>query len=229
MNDKKNKNVSPIYAVALLWLFWGLLIPLVTVGRYIPLIVVAAILYKTVNNFVNAGKELKNKKREKKEPRAEKPREKKSTGNPRVDALIEQRDDFVAQMRRLNLKIDDEKISAQINDMEYTTSKIYDYVIAHPEMAGQINQFQNYYLPTTIKLLSTYERLSTQGISGENISGTMEKVKDTLDKVVEAFHKQLDTLFAGEALDVSADITVMENLMKSEGLSDDGDQLKLQL
>jgi 5-bromo-4-chloroindolyl phosphate hydrolysis protein len=229
LNDKKNKNVSPIYAVALLWLFWGLLIPLVTVGRYIPLIVVAAILYKTVNNFVNAGKELKNKKREKKEPRAEKPREKKSTGNPRVDALIEQRDDFVAQMRRLNLKIDDEKISAQINDMEYTTSKIYDYVIAHPEMAGQINQFQNYYLPTTIKLLSTYERLSTQGISGENISGTMEKVKDTLDKVVEAFHKQLDTLFAGEALDVSADITVMENLMKSEGLSDDGDQLKLQL
>ena len=58
----------------------------------------------------------------------------------------------------------------------------------------------------------------------------MKKVEDTLDMVVNAFHKQLDTLFAGEALDVSADIAVMENLMKTEGLTqDDISQIKLTL
>jgi len=54
-------------------------------------------------------------------------------------------------------------------------------------------------------------------------------VEETLDMVVEAFHKQLDTLFAGEALDVSADIQVMENLMKTEGLATDENQINLTL
>jgi hypothetical protein len=81
-----------------------------------------------------------------------------------------------------------------------------------------------------MKLLNTYDRMGSQGVAGENISGTMKKVEDTLDMVVNAFHKQLDTLFAGEALDVSADIAVMENLMKTEGLTqDDISQIKLTL
>ena len=79
----------------------------------------------------------------------------------------------------------------------------------------------SYYLPTTMKLLNTYDRMGSQGVEGENITGTMKKVEETLDMVVTAFHKQLDTLFAGEALDISADITVMENLMKTEGLAQD--------
>ena len=81
-----------------------------------------------------------------------------------------------------------------------------------------------------MKLLNTYDRMGSQGVAGDNISGTMKKVEDTLDMVVNAFHKQLDTLFAGEALDVSADISVMENLMKSEGLTEDEiSQIKLTL
>ena len=64
--------------------------------------------------------------------------------------------------------------------------------------------------------------MGARGVEGENITGTMQKVEDTLEMVVSAFHKQLETLFAGEAIDVSADITVMENLMKNEGLTDDG-------
>ena len=47
---------------------------------------------------------------------------------------------------------------------------------------------------------------------------------------MEAYHKQLDTLFAGEALDINSDITVMENLMRQEGLTDDGmNEIKLTL
>ena len=81
-----------------------------------------------------------------------------------------------------------------------------------------------------MKLLNTYDRMGAQGVAGENISGTMRKVEDTLDMVVNAFHKQLDSLFAGEALDVNADIAVMENLMRTEGLAeDDISRIKLTL
>ena len=39
--------------------------------------------------------------------------------------------------------------------------------------------------------------------------------------IVIAFEKQLDSLFGSEALDISTDITVLENMMAREGLSDD--------
>ena len=38
--------------------------------------------------------------------------------------------------------------------------------------------------------------------------------------VVTAFEKQLDALYGDEALDISTDITVLENLMAREGLTD---------
>ena len=221
--NKRNKPVSPIYAITVLWLAWAILLPLVTLIDYIPLIAVAVVLYKKV--YKKAVKKMEQAPEQAKETRTPQPaqpvKENKSTGNPEVDKLIKERDMAISEMRRLNANIEDEKISRQINDMEYTTSKIFDHVIAHPDKAPQISKFLNYYLPTTMKLLNTYDRMGAQGVEGDNISGTMKKVEDTLDMVVNAFHKQLDTLFAGEALDVSADITVMENLMRTEGLAGD--------
>lgn len=40
-----------------------------------------------------------------------------------------------------------------------------------------------------------------------------------MDTIVMAFHKQLDSLFRDEAMDIASDITVMENLLAQEGLS----------
>ena len=79
----------------------------------------------------------------------------------------------------------------------------------------------SYYLPTTIKLLTAYDQMSRQGVSGENITGTMEKVEGMMSSIVQAFEKQLDSLFGDEAMDISTDITVLENMMAREGLSDD--------
>lgn len=231
--SRNRKPVSPIYAVAMLWLAWALILPLFTLLHYVPLIIAAAILYNIVNNGAKkktAVKEEQTTTSQRKQEVAKPVEEKKTTGNPEVDKLIKERDITISELRRLNANIENEKISAQIDDIEATTSKIFDIVIAHPEKVSQISKFLNYYLPTTMKLLNTYDRMGSQGVDGENISGTMRKVEDTLDMVVTAFHKQLDTLFAGEALDVNADIAVMENLMKTEGLTDDEiSQIKLTL
>lgn len=231
--SRNRKPVSPIYAVAMLWLAWALILPLFTLLHYLPLIIAAAILYSIVNNSAKKKAEKAETVTKTTQPKQEvaKPvEEKKTTGNPEVDKLIKERDITISELRRLNYNIENEKISEQIDDIEATTTRIFDIVIAHPEKVSQISKFLNYYLPTTMKLLNTYDRMGSQGVAGENISGTMRKVEDTLDMVVNAFHKQLDTLFAGEALDVNADIAVMENLMRTEGLTDDEiSQIKLTL
>lgn len=79
----------------------------------------------------------------------------------------------------------------------------------------------DYYLPTTLKLLNSYDRMSAAGISGENISTTLSKVEGMMRTVVAAFEKQLDSLYGAEALDISTDITVLETMMAREGLTED--------
>ena len=123
-------------------------------------------------------------------------------------------------MRRLNDAIADPTVSAQIDHLESTTRKIIAYVVEHPKKLPQIRKFLNYYLPTTLKLLNAYDRMGAAGVSGENIDGTMGKIEAMMGTVVRAFDKQLDALFADEALDISTDITVLENLLSQEGLSD---------
>ena len=123
-------------------------------------------------------------------------------------------------MRRLNAAIPGEKISAQIDRLEEDTRQIIDQVVERKEKLPQIKRFMSYYLPTTLKLLNAYDRMGAAGVSGENIDGTRGRIEEMMDTIVSAFDKQLDALFADEALDISTDITVMENLLKQEGLGE---------
>ena len=154
--------------------------------------------------------------------------------DPEVQKLLQERERALSEMRRLNDSIKDEKISAQIDHLEEVTGKIIDQVVAQPKKRPQIRRFLDYYLPTTLKLLNAYDRMAAAGVDGENISVTKEKIEDMMDTIVKAFDKQLDALFGEEALDVSTDITVMENLLAREGLAGgqiggEGGGIKLEL
>ena len=148
-------------------------------------------------------------------PGAEKPR---STGNPEIDALLDERAKAVSEMRRLNDSIKDAAISAQISHLEATTGKIIDAVVEAPSKLPQIRKFMNYYLPTTLKLLNAYDRMDATGASGTNIDGTKGKIGEMLGTICVAFSRQLDALYGEEALDISADITVMEQMLQQEGI-----------
>ena len=53
----------------------------------------------------------------------------------------------------------------------------------------------------------------------ENVSGTLKRIEDILDTTVAAYQKQYDALFANEAMDIETDITVLESMLKREGLT----------
>jgi len=76
----------------------------------------------------------------------------------------------------------------------------------------------NYFLPTTLKLLETYDNLSVSGAVGENAAQVKKDIKASMDNVVKAFSKQLDNLYSSEALDVSAEVGVLEAVLAGEGL-----------
>lgn len=225
----KKRPVAPIYAIAVVWAAFTMLHSLYQVSDYVSVILLSAVafivakgIWPTVEYEIPdvaqpEGAEDAANDDAKEEPKAE---EKASTGDEKLDALIEEKDRALGEMRRLNDAIPDEDVSHQIDELEATTAKIIDHVVAHPEKLSQIRRFMNYYLPTTLKILNAYDRMGAVGVSGENIDGTMDRIETMMDTIVAAFHRQLDALFHDEAMDISSDITVMENLLAQEGLGD---------
>ena len=216
MAKRVKRSVAPIYLIGVTWLVYALAFSLRKPMDYIICAVVSAVVFilgKAIfpdKTYTVPGED----KQEKKEP--EKP---KSTGNPEIDALIKERERAISEMRRLNDAIEDEKISAQIDHLELTTGKIIDHVVQNPKKLPQISRFMSYYLPTTLKLLNAYDRMDSAGVAGDNIDSTKQRVEKMMDTLVQAYDKQLDALFGDEAMDISTDITVMENLLRQQGFA----------
>ena len=155
------------------------------------------------------------------------PEKKSSTGNPEVDKIIDEGHGYLRQLREANDAIPDEALSADIDRMERASADIFSYIAKHPQKAPQIRKFMSYYLPTTLKLLHSYEHLSKQSVKGENITSTMFNIAGMMHTVADAFEKQLDSLFTDEAMDISADITVFETMLKQEGFVEEKKGTKL--
>ena len=109
-------------------------------------------------------------------------------------------------------------MSRKIDRIGEITGKILDYQRQNPAKAGQLRQFLNYYLPTTLKILKAYAQMDAQGVQGSNISAAKARIEGMMDKVVEGFEKQLDQLFQTDAMDITADVAVLERMLDSDGL-----------
>ena len=155
--------------------------------------------------------------KEEPKPQEEKEEKASSTGDPEVDKIIREGQEYLKKLRAADDAIPDETLSEDITRMEKASADIFRFIAEHPEKAPQIRKFMNYYLPTTLKLLNSYQRLSRQSARGETITSTMFNIAGMMHTVADAFEKQLDSLFGDEALDISADITVFETMLKSEG------------
>ena len=205
-----HKSAAPLYAAAVVWVLYALLFPLHRLTHFIVVILASALVGGIAKLICKDVVE-----------EVEVPAEPETTGNAELDKMIDACDKAIAEMKRLDDNIADEKISAQIVRLGTLTEKILGQVKADPAKLPQIRKFMNYYVPTTLKLLNAYDRMGAQGVEGENISGTMAKVEQMMGTIVIAFEKQLDSLFGSEALDISTDITVLDDMMAREGLSDD--------
>ena len=165
--------------------------------------------------------EREKRKQEKQNPTAT-PQQKKSYGSE-IDPIIQEGNRALSEMGRLYMSIKDTEVRKKINELMRITDKITQDAIVDPSDIPQIRKFMNYYLPTTIKLLNAYDRMSSQGIEGDNLDKSMASINEMLDAAIEAFKKRLDSLFENQALDIETDIEVMNTMLAREGLSGNKD------
>ena len=210
MREVKKKSAGPIYTVAAVWLLYALFFPLYELWHFIIAAAVTGLAW-----FIST-KIFKPKITYIEEPV---PEPEPITYGEAVDAIIAEGKLAIREMSRLRASIKDLGVKAKIDELMMVTDKIVEDAIHDSSDVPQIKRFLSYYIPTTIKLLNAYDRMSDQGIDGKNITGTMQSIEDMLDRSVEAYKKQLDSLFANQALDIETDIEVMNQMLQREGLS----------
>ncbi len=127
---------------------------------------------------------------------------------------------YVERIRQADVDIEDEVMSEKIRRMQNLTASIFAEVQAHPEKKPMIDRFMTYYLPTTLKLLESYARIEKQGVTGENMAKAKKDIEGIADTLVAGYEKQLDKLYKAEAVDIAGDVSVIENMLRRDGLAD---------
>lgn len=144
------------------------------------------------------------------------------TGDSAVDSLVEKGQEMLAQIRAEDDLIPDPELSEKMKRLDDVANRIFRTVADQPQKAPQIRRFMEYYLPTTLKMLTGYRKMDERNVQGENAAATRQQIQDAMDVVLKAFDKQLDTMYQDDMLDISTDIDVLETMLRQDGLIDSG-------
>lgn len=140
------------------------------------------------------------------------------TGVDDVDAMLTEMQQQLDTLHALNEALPDPQLSAAMTRMEKAGRSIVETVEATPAKAKQVRRFANYYLPDAVNVLQQYAKLVKQGVRGENAASIRAEVERNAASIATAFENQLDALYAAESMDLSADLTVLQNMLKGQGL-----------
>ena len=140
------------------------------------------------------------------------------TGQDDVDAMLTGMQKQLDTLHALNEALPDPNLSAAMTRMEKAGRSIVETVEASPAKAKQVRRFANYYLPDAVNVLQQYAKLAKQGVRGENAASIRAEVEHNAASIATAFENQLDALYAAESMDLSADLTVLQNMLKGQGL-----------
>ena len=137
-----------------------------------------------------------------------------STKNTNLYEILKNAKSQTTQIFDISKQLEDRELIANVQDICNTLSK-------NPGKLSQVNNFINYYLPVTIKILQRYDEIENQKLNSEESQKFMKSVRDMIAKIKEAFHEQLNNMYQAEIIDTDAELKVFEEMLKSDGFLGD--------
>ena len=127
---------------------------------------------------------------------------------------------FSQVLKKEKALMQDERAVEELDRMQKTTQAICDWLEAHPESLPKARRFAEYYIPTTLKLLHTYN--DVQGQQGENAEAIRRDIAGILHTLNQAYDNLYDKLLSDVALDVSSEIAALQGMLANDGLTGEG-------
>ncbi len=206
MKTKVIPSAIPIYFAAAVWVIFGLFGHLYELANILLAISLSLAAFFISRKFLPG--------------RTVEVEDALSTGDRAVDEKLKESAEALNRLRE-SAAAAPPAVAAKVTRIQETGRKVLSAVVQKHARFDEVRKFMDYYLPTTLKLVTQYGQLSAAG-QGEQVKKAIASVENSLDMITKAFEKQLDRLYADEALDITTDIQVLETMMASDGLTGGG-------
>ena len=124
---------------------------------------------------------------------------------------------FAAVLEKEQQLMQDAQAREELATMHKTTTAICDWLEAHPESQPKTRRFAEYYIPTTLKLLHTYN--DVQGQQGENAETIRRDIAGILHTLNQAYENLYNNLLSDVAMDISSEIAALQGMLANDGLT----------
>ena len=141
--------------------------------------------------------------------------EKTETGDAPLNLDTARR--FAAVLEKEQQLMQDAQAWEELAAMHKTTTAICDWLEAHPESQPKTRRFAEYYIPTTLKLLHTYN--DVQGQQGENAETIRRDIAGILHTLNQAYENLYNNLLSDVAMDISSEIAALQGMLANDGLT----------
>ena len=141
--------------------------------------------------------------------------EKTETGDAPLNLDTARR--FAAVLEKEQQLMQDAQAREELAAMYKTTTAICDWLEAHPESQPKTRRFAEYYIPTTLKLLHTYN--DVQGQQGENAETIRRDIAGILHTLNQAYENLYNNLLSDVAMDISSEIAALQGMLANDGLT----------
>ena len=141
--------------------------------------------------------------------------EKEETGDAPLSLDTARR--FAAVLEKEQQLMQDAQAQEELAAMHKTTTAICDWLEAHPESQPKTRRFAEYYIPTTLKLLHTYN--DVQGQQGENAETIRRDIAGILHTLNQAYENLYNNLLSDVAMDISSEIAALQGMLANDGLT----------
>ena len=135
--------------------------------------------------------------------------------------IIRTGQEYLEKIQRMNSELPGIEITEKLQALEQVISRILTEIRNQPAKATELRRMMNYYLPTVWNLLQTYKQIEDEPVKTAKMLETKAEIEKTIDMVTAAFENLLDKLFLNRSWDVSADISVLNTMLKQDSLKDE--------
>lgn len=138
-------------------------------------------------------------------------------GGEEIRKMLEEAEQDLRAIRQDTEKISDTGVRTEAEKLYETGSRILGYLGKNPQKIRLARHFFTYYLDTAERLLARYVEFQNTGLTSGEVNEILDKTRESLPRLNEAFDQQFTHLMEGELMDVDADIRLLNSTLTMEG------------
>jgi len=132
--------------------------------------------------------------------------------------IVREGKEQVHRIEESGLKIMNHTVRVDVLEICSIANDIFDNFLKDPRDVKEFRRFLIYYLDTTERIVSKYYELSKATYLSDEAKKTLKNVESTLVLIKDSFRNHLKKLTENDVLDLEAEVRVLQNTIKREGI-----------